>query len=259
MSILPWPLPINRPITTPAIPSHPRPDLFDDRGYAGRMECHIGLPGYYTYRHGNGLRRAVSLSMQPQFLQETTAAQQIVYDAVMYASTVHIQSAQPEVGVRRNGVRQGALSGPLRSGDVRGAARVRVVDMHGRTVYEGKITPMTSSRPCPPAGAAASTSRASCRRGMSRAFRWWLHPNGSGGSSAPVFVLFPSQAILLRIMRTSSPLVIVDELPEWRFSYLLIYCNTRFCFVISRIQQAGCCYIVAMAWRKQRERMTEGP
>ncbi len=35
------------------------------------------------------VRRGVALSLQPQFLQNTTAAQQIVYDAIMFASLAH--------------------------------------------------------------------------------------------------------------------------------------------------------------------------
>ncbi|MBD3346510.1 MAG: hypothetical protein GF401_15760 [Chitinivibrionales bacterium] len=49
------------------------------------------------------VRRGVALSYQPQFLQNTTASEQVVYDAIMYASLAHTLRPAQEVRLRING------------------------------------------------------------------------------------------------------------------------------------------------------------
>jgi hypothetical protein len=87
----------------------------------------------------NGVRRAVALSFEPQYLADSVAAAQIVYDAVMYSSMVHLTNPPaPEVGVRRKMARRGDASVSLSPMAMRGGW-MRVTDMAGRAVYEGII------------------------------------------------------------------------------------------------------------------------
>jgi len=49
---------------------------------------------------GEAVRRGVALSYQPQFLENKAASQQIVYDAIMFASLAHTLSAKPLTAIR---------------------------------------------------------------------------------------------------------------------------------------------------------------
>ncbi|MBN1601221.1 MAG: hypothetical protein JW915_06410 [Chitinispirillaceae bacterium] len=49
------------------------------------------------------IRRAVALSYQPQFLQDSIAAQQITYDAIMFASLTHMLSVASKITVHVDG------------------------------------------------------------------------------------------------------------------------------------------------------------
>jgi hypothetical protein len=74
------------------------------------------------------IRRGVSVSFQPQFLRDSIGVQQIVYDAIMFASLAHTLSIPTRLDIFTN-------DDTITAGDI-DTLRARLIDQLGRTIHD---------------------------------------------------------------------------------------------------------------------------